>query len=142
MKNKTLKLVYLLLVLSVSSYPSEITFCSEEIKAEAAQLALTKAELLILIEKMKKLDTGLKEEADLLDLKVMKTLDEGSNLARSSSELQNTTTSISTIINTSGIVAKARLIYLKAAILRFQFYSSKLSSDELKAYNMHKKNKK
>ena len=129
----------LVFMLPVLSFSSESTYCEEEIAAEAIQLALTKADILILLEKMKKLDDEFKKAADLLDLKVMKTIDEGSNLARSTSTMQATTSSISTLVNTAGIVAKARLIYLKASILRFQFHASKLSSEELKDYNSYKK---
>jgi len=136
----TLFLVYFLTTNNIVA--SEADYCESEIEAAAIQLALTKAQLLILIGNMKKLDNELKKESDLLDLKVMKTLDEGSNLSRSTSTMQSTTSSITTLVNTSGIVAKTRLVYLKAAILRFQFYASNLSAKELEAYEDYKKNKK
>lgn len=125
----------LIIAFTPSLMASETNGCIEEIAAEVAQLLATKAKHLELFIEMEKFDRHLEEHADLLDYKIVSALDEGINLGKSRNVMQKAGNSVSTLVNTENIVAKTRLVYLRAAILRYQFYVSKMSEEDLRSFH-------
>jgi len=139
MKNKMLIIFSFCFVLNYNLYASESNGCVEEIIAETAELVLMKAKHLLLFAKMKELNKELDKTIDILNYKVISSLDEGLNLQEATSKMESSGNTITTLVNTGGINAKVRLVYLRAAILRFQFYSSKMMSKQIKDFNGVKK---
>lgn len=131
MKNRFL-LVLLFVVLPVFLYPAD---CEAEVIAAKAQISITKPLVNELIREMEKFDKSLEEAIDILDKIVISALDENVHLSKTSHSLQRSQDTINTIINNEGIVSKARLIYLKASILRLQFYFSEENDKALKDFN-------
>ena len=117
---------------------SESNGCVEEIAAEKQQLALTKSKHAELLAEMEKFDKHLDEHIALLDYEIVSSLDESINIGKSRTTMQKSGNSVATLVDTENIVAKTRLVYLKAAILRYQFYVSQMSEEELREFNNEK----
>jgi len=136
------KIIFVLLILfgfSASSQASLATYCAEEIVAESAALAVVKGVHRRLLKKMKEYDKVLSETIDLLNFKIVSALDENMNITKNSVSMNRSSETIGSLVNTESIVARTRLVALKAAILRLQFYMSQMEDDELKEFEEFKK---